>query len=83
MKRLALLFLGALMVTGSLAQNFVTGFVYEDLNRNGKKERREKAIPGVAVSNGTEVVLTGSKGEYSLPVGDDNIIFVIKPRDYT
>jgi len=83
MKRLALLFLGALMVTGSLAQNFATGFVYEDLNRNGKKERREKAIPGVAVSNGTEVVLTGSKGEYSLPVGDDNIIFVIKPRDYT
>lgn len=83
MKRLALLFLGALMVTGSLAQNFATGFVYEDLNRNGKKERREKGIAGVAVSNGRDVVLTGSKGEYSLPAGDDRIFFVIKPEHYS
>ena len=62
-----------------LAQNNVVGYVYEDSNQNGKKERREKGIPEVGVSNGKEVVLTDSKGKYSLPVGSDNIIFVIKP----
>ena len=82
-KRIALLIIGALMVTGTLAQNRATGIVYEDQNQNGRKERREKGIPGVAVSNGIEVALTGSKGEYSLPVGDDHIIFVIKPSGYS
>lgn len=45
-----------------LAQNTVTGYIYEDSNQNGKKERREKGIPEVAVSNGKEVVLTDKKG---------------------
>ncbi len=67
----------------ALAQETATGFVYEDLNRNGKKDRRENGIPGVAVSNGKEVVLTDEKGKYSLPVGEDNIIFVVKPNGYT
>ncbi|MBP7505823.1 MAG: calcineurin-like phosphoesterase family protein [Prolixibacteraceae bacterium] len=64
------------------AQGMVRGVVYGDLNGNGKMERREKGLPGVAVSNGREVVLTGPKGEYTLPVGIDNIIFVIKPEQY-
>ena len=65
-----------------LAQNTVTGYVYEDSNQNGKKERREKGIPEVAVSNGKEVVLTDKKGKYTLPIGTDNIIFVIKPSGF-
>lgn len=65
-----------------LAQNTVTGYVYEDSNQNGKKERREKGIPEVAVSNGKEVVLTDKKGKYALPIGTDNIIFVIKPSGF-
>jgi hypothetical protein len=58
------------------------GYVYEDLNRNEKKDRNEKGIAQAAVSNGTEVCLTDAKGKYQLPVGDDNIIFVIKPVGY-
>ncbi len=81
-----LLLTGALMAQGIAAgipaRKSAGGIVYEDQNQNGRKERREKGIAGVAVSNGTDVVLTGSKGEYSLPVGDDNIIFVIKPSNY-
>ena len=61
---------------------FVSGFVYEDLNGNGKKERREKGIEKVAVSNGREVALTDNSGKYSLPIGKDNIIFVVKPSGY-
>jgi 3',5'-cyclic AMP phosphodiesterase CpdA len=60
----------------------VTGFVYDDLNHNGRKDRREKGIAQVAVSNGTDVVLTDRDGKYSLPPGRDQVIFVIKPSGY-
>lgn len=64
------------------AQQFAKGVVYNDINKNGKKDRNEKGLESVSVSNGRDVVLTNSKGEYQLPIGDDNIIFVIKPSDY-
>jgi hypothetical protein len=63
-------------------QIIVSGFVYEDVNRNGKKDAREKGIPQVAVSNGTEVTLTDAAGKYRLPAGDDQIIFAVKPSGY-
>ncbi len=64
------------------AQSTARGIVYEDLNGNNRKDRNEKVIAGVAVSNGREVVLTGADGRYELPSSDDQIIFVIKPAGY-
>jgi hypothetical protein len=64
------------------AQQVATGYVFNDLNRNGKKERREAGIPNVAVSNGSDVVLTNEKGFYSLEVNEGSSIFVIKPAGY-
>jgi hypothetical protein len=64
------------------SKEIVRGFVYEDLNGNGKKDKKENGIPGVAVSNGIDVVTTDELGEYALTVYDDNIIFVIKPAGY-
>jgi hypothetical protein len=64
------------------AQQTVKGFVFEDSNRNGKKERRENGIPNVAVSNGIEVVLTDSKGAYELPIQEHQTVFVIKPSTH-
>lgn len=64
------------------AQQTATGVVYEDTNQNGKKERRESGVSGVAVSNGKDVVLTDEKGHYEVPVDNDEIIFVIKPCGY-
>jgi hypothetical protein len=66
----------------SLAQSVAKGVVYEDINSNNIREKKEKGIPGVAVSNGVSVVVTNEKGEYELPVADDNILFVIKPAHY-
>ncbi|MDR2810596.1 MAG: calcineurin-like phosphoesterase family protein [Tannerellaceae bacterium] len=66
----------------AVGQSFVTGYVYDDLNHNGKKDRREKGIAQVAVSNGVEVVRTDEAGKYRLPLGDDQVIFVIKPSGY-
>jgi hypothetical protein len=74
--------LAFLFLSVTVAQTQVTGTVFEDLNSNQKFDRKEKGIPNVAVSNGTEVVLTDSKGKYTLPVGQDNIVFVIKPTGY-
>nr|MBI1232008.1 metallophosphoesterase [Cytophagales bacterium] len=64
------------------AQQQATGFVYHDANKNGTKERKEKGIAGIAVSNGVDVVLTDSKGKYTLSVTDDTPLFVIKPSGY-
>lgn len=59
-----------------------SGTVYEDLNGNGKRDKKEKGIAGVSVSNGVDVVQTDGTGLYSLPAGKDNIFFIIKPADY-
>ncbi|WP_423820389.1 calcineurin-like phosphoesterase family protein [Salinimicrobium sp. TIG7-5_MAKvit] len=75
---------GALVFTiGLSAQVTAKGYVFEDNNKNGKKDRRENGIPQVAVTNGQEVVLTDASGKYKLPVGQDNIISVIKPSGYS
>ena len=57
----------------------IKGYVYQDDNRNGVFDKTEKGIPGVAVSNGREVVLTDRKGRYQLPVTGPCELFVIKP----
>src|SRR3546814_7987639 len=63
-----------LLSFGSFAQELAKGYVFEDRNGNGEKERREDGIAGVSVTNGVDVVQTDRKGYYELMVGDDNII---------
>ncbi|HBH22134.1 MAG TPA: metallophosphoesterase [Cytophagales bacterium] len=58
------------------------GFVYHDENENRVKDASEKGIGGVLVSNGTELVQTNEQGQYEIPVSDDAIIFVVKPKDW-
>jgi hypothetical protein len=77
---LLLLFFGISAVN---SQNIATGFIYRDINYNSRKERGEPGIEKVAVSNGREVVLSDKDGKYEIPVGDDNIIFVVKPSGYS
>ncbi len=60
----------------------VEGYVFHDQNRNQEKDEGESGIAGVAVSNGTDVVVTDQQGHYGLPVGDDNPVFVIKPGNW-
>ncbi len=55
------------------------GVVFLDANGNGARDEGERGVAGVAVSNGREVVRCDSLGRYSLPTGEDTIIFVIKP----
>ncbi len=74
-----------LLLTLSLSiysQQIASGYVYNDANKNGKKDRREAGIPNVAVSNGSDVILTNEKGFYSIEVNEGNTLFVIKPSGY-
>ena len=64
------------------AQDFAKGKVYLDANKNGKLDKNEQGIASVSVSNGREVTTTDKDGNYQLPVGNDNIIFVVKPTGY-
>lgn len=59
-----------------------SGVVYLDANQNRIRDAEEKTLPDVRVSNGREVVATDANGRYLLPVDDDTIIFVIKPRGF-
>jgi hypothetical protein len=65
-----------------MAGSIITGCVFDDNNKNGKRDRSEKGVAGVPVSNGTDVTLTDAKGIYRMEVDDDNIVFVIKPSGY-
>lgn len=61
---------------------YATGVVYHDANRNCIRDRGEKGIPGVRVSNSRTSVKTDAAGCYRVPVTDDTIIFAIKPRNW-
>jgi hypothetical protein len=61
---------------------YAKGAVYHDRNGNQKRDPSEPGIPGVRVSNGRDVVQTDARGVYRLPVDDDTILFVIKPRGW-
>ena len=58
------------------------GVVYHDANENRVRDADEKPLPGVRVSNGSQIVSTNEQGQYTLPVDDDTTLFVIKPRGW-
>lgn len=64
------------------AQTEAKGVVFHDKNRNGKRDPGEPGLKDIRVSNQVQIVKTNSKGEYRLPIGDEGIIFVIKPRGW-
>lgn len=64
------------------SQDLLFGTVFLDKNSNGVFDRFEKGIKGISVSNGREVVQTDSDGKWTLPVGYETALFVIKPANY-
>ena len=66
---------------GATGSAIARGTVFLDANRSGRADG-QRGLPGVLVSNGVDLVETDEAGEYSLPVTEDTIIHVIKPRGY-
>lgn len=69
-------------VQGDGAADKARGMVFLDSNRNSQLDDGEQGVPGVMVSNGREVVTTGSDGSYELPAYDDMNLFITKPADH-
>jgi hypothetical protein len=58
------------------------GVVFHDVNGDGRFDAGDKPLEGIRVSNGSRIVSTTADGRYELPVSDDVILFVIKPRGW-
>lgn len=58
------------------------GVVFEDLNRNGRRDAHERGLPGITVSNQDDFAVTNARGEWTLSYSDDTIFYVQKPRGY-
>ena len=74
--------LAFLLLPHSALATDATGRVFLDSNKNGLLNAGERGIAGVRVSNGLDVVTTNDEGRYTLPVDEQSIIFITKPRDY-
>ena len=66
----------------AVATTTATGVVYLDHDGDRQRDPDEPGLGGVGVSNGRDVVTTDAAGRYQLPVDDDTIVFVIKPRGF-
>jgi hypothetical protein len=58
------------------------GRVFNDANGNGRYDAGESGLGAVGVSNGTEVVTTDPEGNYTLEIGEEGFVFVIKPAHW-
>lgn len=63
-------------------QQTLDGTVFDDKNKNSKRESGEPGLPGVKVSNGRDIVATDGQGRYELPAFDNMTVFVTQPRGY-
>jgi hypothetical protein len=73
----------SLRPAGSGAQGeFARGVVFADSNGNERRDAGEQGIANVRVSNGRDIVQTDDAGRYRISVDADDIVFVIKPRDW-
>lgn len=70
-----------LINSGVIAQT-AKGTVFEDANKNLKLDKGEMGVPGVLVSNQKDVVITDDKGQFTMPIKGDAVIFITKPAGY-
>ncbi|MEO1229693.1 MAG: metallophosphoesterase N-terminal domain-containing protein [Myxococcota bacterium] len=77
---------GLLVVSSASAahasETYARGVVFNDINKNGVRDRGEPGVRGVSVSNGLDVVKTDRRGRYRLPVDDETVIFITQPRGW-
>ncbi len=79
---MALALAGALATNCAFAQQQATGVVYHDANENAARDAGEEGLANIPVTNGRDIVMTDEAGQYEIEVDDDDIIFVIKPRNW-
>jgi len=63
-------------------QNKVRGTVFLDINNNGRRENGEQGISNIQVSNGKNIALTDSEGNFELD-REGIFIFLTLPQDHS
>ena len=58
------------------------GMVFVDGNGNGRQDAGESGLPGVRVSDGERLVVTGLNGDYRLATPSGRTAFLIKPAGF-
>lgn len=56
--------------------------VFEDRNGNGLRDRGERGVPGVKLSDGVRIAVSDRAGRFSLPPVSGRTLFLIKPAGY-
>lgn len=81
-KLISFLFL-CILFSPAFTQQKISGIVFEDLNKNGIKEKNEPGIKGIAVSDQVKVVTTGDDGSFTLINSKGyGIVFLSQPDSY-
>jgi hypothetical protein len=57
------------------------GVVYDDANANGRRDRAERGLARVVVTDGIGLALTEADGAYALPPSTARRVFVVVPGD--
>ncbi len=70
-RRLGVVALLCVLMSGSALAATVSGLVFLDANRNGKLDRGESGLVGVPVPDGMKFVLTSADGSYKITLTDD------------
>ena len=60
----------------------VAGVVFDDANKNGRRDAGEQGLGGVVVSNQHEIVQTATDGTYTLSSAGYGVIFVSLPSGF-
>jgi hypothetical protein len=60
----------------------ISGYVFNDANKNGTMEKGELGVAGVLVSNGLEWVRTQENGFYEISVRDDMNLTIVQPTGW-
>lgn len=63
-------------------QAVISGQVFDDANRNSTLDGDESGVPGVSVTNGTDVATTDEQGRYELPASENMTVSVTQPAGW-
>ena len=69
-------------VLAAQAVGQVSGTVYLERDGQGARSPVEPGLPGVVVSNGTDIVRTDAQGRFRIAAGPGQVVFVVKPDGY-
>lgn len=83
--RRSIIFAAALLAAAACPQAAAAcrgGSVFEDLDRDGARDRRERGLADVHVSDGRQLVRTGADGRFEFGEEPGAPVFVIKPATH-